>query len=73
MKKLLLVLLVGFLCNTVVAQTTTEKTENVKVEQTVKKCSDDKAKNVAVKTLKLTIKQKQSLVQEKNQVALKIK
>ena len=40
MKKLLLILVVGFLCNTVVAQTTTEKTENVKVEQTVKKCSD---------------------------------
>jgi hypothetical protein len=49
MKKLLLVLLVGFLCNTVVAQTTTEKTENVKIEQTVKKCSDDKAKKCCSK------------------------
>ena len=49
MKNLLLVLLVGFLCNTVVAQTTTKKTENVKIEQTVKKCSDDKAKKCCSK------------------------
>ena len=52
MKKLLLVLLVGFLCNTVVAQTTSEKTENVKVEKTVEKCSDDKAKNCCSKDAK---------------------
>ena len=44
MKKLLILLLVGFFCNTVVAQTTSEKNKNVKVEQTVKKCSDDKVK-----------------------------
>ena len=52
MKKLLLVLLVGFLYNTVVAQTTTEKTENVKIEQTVKKCSDDKTKKCCSKDAK---------------------
>ena len=52
MKKLLLVLLIGFLCNTVVAQTTNEKTENVKVEKTVKKCSDDKAKKCCSKDAK---------------------
>ena len=52
MKNLLLVLLVGFLCNTVVAQTTTKKTENVKIEQTVKKCSDDKAKKCCSKDAK---------------------
>ena len=52
MKNLLLVLLVGFLSNTVVAQTTTKKTENVKIEQTVKKCSDDKAKKCCSKDAK---------------------
>lgn len=52
MKKLLLVLLLGFLCNSVAAQTTTEKTKNVKVEQTVKKCSDDKVKKYSNKDAK---------------------
>ena len=37
-------MLVGFLCNTLVAQTTTDKVENVKVEQTVKKCSSEEVK-----------------------------
>ena len=52
MKKLLLLLLVGFLCNTVVAQTTAEKTENTKIEQTVKKCSDNKVKKCCSKDAK---------------------
>ena len=52
MKKLLLLLLVGFLCNTVVAQTTSEKTENVKIEQTVEKYSNDKAKKCCSKDAK---------------------
>ena len=57
MKKLLIILLVGFLSNTVVAQTTTEKTENVKIEQTVKKCSDDKSKKCCSKDAKADNKQ----------------
>lgn len=52
MKKILLILLVGFLCNTVVAQTTSDKTEGVKIEQTEKKCSADKAKKCCSKDAK---------------------
>ena len=52
MNKLLILLLVGFLSNTIVAQTTSEKNKNVKVEQTVKKCSDDKSKKCCSKDAK---------------------
>ena len=56
MKKLILIMLVGFLCNSVVAQTTSDKTENVKTEQTVKKCSADKAKKSCSKDAKIAKK-----------------
>ncbi|MBH83608.1 MAG: hypothetical protein CMP70_02915 [Flavobacteriales bacterium] len=56
MKKLLILLLVGFLSNTIVAQNTSEKNKNAKVEQTVKKCSDDKAKKCCSKDAKAEIK-----------------
>ena len=65
-------ILVGFLCNTVVAQTTTEKPK-CKNRADCKKCSDDKAKNAVAKTPKLTIKQKLSLlVQKKIKLFLKM-
>lgn len=45
MQKLIFILLFGFLSTNMIAQTTTSsKSDDVKVEQTVKKCSSDEAK-----------------------------
>ena len=74
-------MLVGFLCNTLVAQTTTDKVENVKVEQTVKKCSSEGLRNVllrnqqklAVKMLKLIKQLQKRVAQQRKKAALKTK
>ena len=73
MKKLILVLLVGFLCNTVLHRLLL-KNRKCKNRTNVKKCSDDKSKKCCSKDAKADNKSKLSLVvQQKNQVALKIK
>ncbi|MBL6657528.1 MAG: hypothetical protein ISR00_04285 [Flavobacteriales bacterium] len=50
MQKLIFILLFGFLSANMIAQTTTSsKSEDVKVEQTVKKCSSEEAKKCSSK------------------------
>jgi len=54
MQKLIFILLFGFLSTNMIAQTTTtsSKSDDVKVEQTVKKCSSTEAKKCSSKDAK---------------------
>ena len=62
MQKLIFILLFGFLSTNMIAQTTTSsKSEDVKVEQTVKKCSSsDEAKKCCSKDAKASAEKSKS-------------